>query len=189
MWNSDLEAKSTVEPILSMLEINGCVRYIHHDVATVEELEFYLNKWKLARYRRYPILYLAFHGEMEKLLIGDTEYSLDRLGLLLQDACKNAVIILASCSTLKTDIRNIKRFLRKTGALAICGYKSKVSWMLSAAFELLVLSALQDTEFSGRGVGAIERKIRSFGSHFSELDFSIITRKDLFETRQWPIAV
>jgi hypothetical protein len=177
IWNSDLQRKSTVQPILNMLEVNSGIKYIYQDVATIEELEFYLDKWKQLRYRRYPILYLAFHGEHGLLLIGKKKYTLDRLAEYLERSCSRSILLLASCSTLKTDIRNIKRFLRKTHALAICGYKSEVSWMLAAAFELLVLSALQEIDFTGRGIGAIERRIRSFGELFTKLDFTVVTRK------------
>jgi len=176
LWDNDLKRKSTVQPILNMLEVNSGVPYIHQDVATVEELEFYLSRWKQTRYRNFPILYLAFHGEIEALLIGKYEYTLDRLSSLLNESCRNSIIMLASCSTLKTDVRNINRFLKKTRALAICGYKSKVNWMLAAAFELLVLASLQDTDFSGRGVRAIERQVRNFSNQFSELDFTIVTK-------------
>jgi hypothetical protein len=179
MWDSDLKRKSTVQPILNMLEVNNSVRYIHHDVATIEELEFYLGKWKNGRYRGYPILYLAFHGENETLLIGDSEYSLDRLGTILEGACRSTILLLASCNTMKTDRRNIKRFLRQTEALALCGYKSKVSWTLSASFELLLLSSFQEIEFSSRGLKMMENKVRTFGNLFSELDFSIVTRREL----------
>ena len=179
LWDNDLKRKSTVQPILSMLEVNGGVKYIHQDVATIEELEFYLKRWKQARYRKYPILYLAFHGENEALLIGRKEYTLDQLGTILQNSSPDSVIMLASCSTLKTDRRNLKRFLQRTKALAICGYKSRVNWMLAAAFELLLLSAFQEIEFSGRGIGAIERHVVSFGSHFDDLQFTMITRKEL----------
>ena len=179
LWDNDLKRKSTVQPILNMLEVNDGVKYIHQDVATIEELEFYLKQWKQARYRNFPILYLAFHGENEALLIGKEEYSLDRLGEMLYEACYNSIVMLASCSTLKTDRRNLKRFLRKTKALALCGYKSRVDWMLAAAFELLLLSELQKIEFSGRGIGTIERQVKSFGSNFSDLEFSIITKKEL----------
>ena len=51
--------------------------------------------------------------------------------------------------------------------------------MLAAAFELLLLSELQKIEFSGRGIGTIERQVKSFGSSFSDLEFSIITKKEL----------
>jgi len=176
LWDNNLKRKSSVQPILNMLEVNSGVPYIHQNVATVEELEFYLSRWKQARYRNFPILYLAFHGEIEALLIGKYEYTLDRLSTQLNESCKNSIIMLASCSTLKTDIRNLKRFLNKTRALAICGYKSKVNWMLAAAFELLVLSSLQETDFSGRGVKAIERQVMTFGNQFSELDFTIVTK-------------
>jgi hypothetical protein len=179
LWDNDLKRKSTVQPILSMLEVNSGVKYIHQDVATIQEFEFYLESWKLARYRGYPILYLAFHGDNESLLIGKEVYTLDRLADILAESCRNSVLFFASCNTLRTDKRNIRRFLRKTQALAVCGYKSRVNWMLAASFELLVLSAFQEMEFCGRGIGLMERKINVFGNRFRELDFSILTRREL----------
>lgn len=179
LWDNDLKRKSTVQPILSMLEVNNNVRYIHQDVATVQELEFYLESWKLARYRGYPILYLAFHGDDESLLIGKDVYTLEHLAEILADSCRNSVIFFASCNTLRTDKRNIRKFLRKTQALAVCGYRSRVNWMLAASFELLILSAFQEIDFSGRGAVLMERKINVFGDRFRELDFSILTRREL----------
>lgn len=181
LWDNDLKRKSSVQPMLNMLEVNSGVPYIHQDVATVEELEFYLSRWKQARYRNFPILYLAFHGENEALIIGKYEYTLDRLSNFLNESCKNSIIMLASCSTLRTDIRNIKRFLRKTNALAICGYKSKVNWMQAAAFELLVLASFQDTDFSGRGVRTIERQAKLYGNQFSDLNFTIVTKPSIYQ--------
>jgi hypothetical protein len=53
----------------------------------------------------------------------------------------------------------VKKFLDKTQALAICGYKNEVDWVPSTAFELLVLSLMQDNEFSGRGIASIKSNL------------------------------
>jgi hypothetical protein len=47
------------------------------------------------------------------------------------------------------------------------------------AFELLLFSAMQDFEFSGRGVGAIARRGNEVAKMFFELDFRMITIEDL----------
>ena len=81
---------------------------------------------------------------------------------------------------MEIDLRKIKSFLKNTKALAICGYKSEVDWMKSTAFELLVLSVLQDNEFSGRGITAIGNRIKdNFDGLAKELKFRMVTKKDI----------
>ena len=43
--------------------------------------------------------------------------------------------------------RELKKFLARTEALAVCGYKDEVGWLESAAFDMLVLGRLQDASF------------------------------------------
>jgi len=179
LWNNNLKHKSTVQPILDMLELNGGMKYIHHDVATISEFEFYLRCWKQPRYRNFPILYLAFHGENEAILIGKKCYTLNQLSTILVDSCNNSILFLASCSTLNANTQSVQNFLKRTGALALCGYKKRVNWMLAAAFELLLLSSFQEIEFSCRAIGKIKKKEISLEKLFKELDFTIITKKDV----------
>lgn len=179
MWDNDLKNKMSIIPLLNMLEINAGIKYIHHDVATVEELEFYLRKWKQARYRNYPVLYLAFHGDDSSLLINGKEYPLLTLSEKLRDHCRESILLMASCSTLRTDTFTVKQFLKNTGALAICGYNGRVSWMIAAAFELLVLSAIQTIPLNGRNVYKLEKTIQFYGSYFKGLDYKVYTRRIL----------
>ena len=46
LWAHDLKNKSTVLPILELLEKGGISNFIHHTCATKEELGFFLEKWK-----------------------------------------------------------------------------------------------------------------------------------------------
>ncbi len=179
LWYDDLRKRSTVKPILELLELNSNIPFLHSDCATEVEFNFYINKWKTARYKRYPILYLAFHGKENGLLIEDKIFSLEQLGELLAGKCKNRVILFASCSTVKTDKRNLINFLRKTNALAICGYKRIVPWISSTAFELMLLAAMQDNVLDGRGIEAIYRKISKVAKMFKELDFLMVTKREI----------
>ncbi|MDO5576873.1 MAG: hypothetical protein Q4F84_07315 [Fibrobacter sp.] len=161
------------------------MKYIHHDVTTVCEFEFYLRCWKQSRYRSFPILYLAFHGENEAILIGRKSYTLNQLSAILSNSCRNSILFLASCSTLDTNTQTVQNFLKTTGALALCGYKKKVNWMMAAAFELLLLSSLQETEFSFRAINTIKRRAVSLERLFKELSFTIFTGSDtLFREKQ-----
>ncbi len=176
LWHDDLKQKSSVRPILSMLEINGGIPFIHHDVATVQELEFYLSKWKQARYRSYPILYFAFHGERQSLLIDGQKYRLERLGNLLNGACNGSVFIFASCKTLNRQ-EAVEDFLIQTGALAVFGYRNRVSWMHSAALEMLILSELQNVSFTSRGMNSLQKRTAIVASAFRNIDYSLIICK------------
>jgi hypothetical protein len=179
LWYDDLRKRSTVKPILDLLDLNSEIPYIHSDCATEEEFLFYIRKWIASDYNRYPILYLAFHGTESGILINDNPFMLDQLSAELSGKCKNRVIVLASCSSVKTDKRNLKRFLRETEALAICGYRKIVPWIQATAFELILLSAMQDNALDGRGIEAIARRIKNIAKMFKELDFLLVTNKEL----------
>lgn len=179
LWDPDLRVPSSVVPLLDLLNLNALIDYIHMDCATHEELEFYIKKWLQKRYDRFPILYVASHGGADGLQIGRDFYSIDALGELMEGKCSNRLIMFSSCSTLRIDKRTLKRFLEKTGALAVCGYRVEVKWLRSTAFELLLFSEIQNNEFSGRGIEAIEREAITIARSFRDLDFSIVTMKDL----------
>ena len=49
--------------------------------------------------------------------------------------------------------------------------------MTAAALELLILTELQNVNFSGKGMSAMERKISSMMSAFPKIDCSLVTRK------------
>jgi hypothetical protein len=74
----------------------------------------------------------------------------------------------------------LTKFLYETGALAIYGYQKDVDWIHSTAFEMLILSQMQENEFSKRGITAIENKVNSLAQKFrDELQFRMVTAKGL----------
>ena len=181
-WSDDLKDKSSVEPMLGFIcGTNKKFDYIYRDAATIEELKFYLKKSIAKRYSDYPILYLAFHGKQETLCLSNGSVLLSELSSddLLGGKCSNRIIVLGSCSTMNIDKRKLKTFLKRTGALAVCGYRTDVSWVDSAAFELLMLYAMQDNEFSGRGISAIQKAVITEAKRFPELEFRMVTQKEL----------
>ena len=180
LWDYKLKDKSTVLPILELLEKSGVCKHMYHSCATRDELEFFLKKWKQKNIiKKFPILYLAFHGSKGGLYITNkATYSLQELGELLENACDRTVIFFASCETLNTDERNIQSFLKQTNAIATVGYKEEVDWMLATAFELLVLDALQHDKFDSKGIENIESKIKTeYGKLHQILDFRIVRNK------------
>ena len=78
---------------------------------------------------------------------------------------------------------NIKKFLKSTEALAVCGYKTDIDWLDSTVFDILLINAFQDNEFSLRGIMAIEQKIKKIKSRFRELKFQIVSQKQIKKNR------
>ena len=149
-WTGDLKHPSSLEPILQLLQ-NRDPRfsYVHRFVVTESELKLYLEKWTLKKYKGHPILYFACHGNSGTLFFNssrrDPGVSLDELEAVLEGKCKGRVICFGSCGSLNMESQRVRRFLQKTGALAVCGYKADVEWMTSTAFELILLWSCRRT--------------------------------------------
>ncbi len=146
--------KTSVEPMLRLLETMGDyeVPYFHHDVATHEEFDFYLKKWRGRSFASHPILYLAFHGERGGIAVGEgrnNTLALDDLAEPLAGFCKGRVIHFGSCSTLDVPDDELNTFLHRTGACAVFGFRTDVGWLKSAALDLLVLGYLQGIRLAG----------------------------------------
>lgn len=188
MWDHyDIKNKSTVLPILDLLNKSGTCDYIYHDCATREELEFLLNKWKRKSVsEKYPILYLAFHGEEENICLNSKDkYSIDELSNLLEDKCFGKVIHFGSCSTLRMHGTKIQTFLTKTGAIATIGYKTEIEWLLSTACDLLIFEALQADKLDSQGIKKIKNKIfNDYGNLHKILELRMEVNKNFHFPRK-----
>ena len=156
--------RTSVEPMLRLLETMRYYRvpYFHHDVGTREEFSFYLNKWVGRQFDDYPILYLAFHGEPGGIAVGEgrnNTLALADLARRLEEDCKGRVIHFGACSTLDVPGDQLNRFLRRTGACALFGFRTDIDWPLSAAFDLLLLAYLQDVPFTRSGMQTLQRRL------------------------------
>ncbi len=78
----------------------------------------------------------------------------------LEGACKKRIIHFGSCGTLDIHGNRVRSFLQRTGALAVCGYKSEVDWMLSAAFEIILFYELQFNALTKAGMAAVRKRVR-----------------------------
>ncbi len=158
---------TTVEPVLRLLEtaVDYRVPYIHRDVGTRSEFDFYLKKWKRRSMSRFPILYLGFHGATGLLYVGEgrrakTTVTLEELAQQLEGECSGRVIHFGSCATLSAPRAQLNSFLRRTQALAICGYGVDAYWMQTAAFEVLLLGQMQEVAFTKLGMRNLEKGVR-----------------------------
>ncbi|MEM7159638.1 MAG: DUF6642 family protein [Myxococcota bacterium] len=175
--------RTTIEPALQLLQANGefNFEYLHRDVGVIEEFEHYLNKWTQRGLARYPILYLGFHGSPGYIDVGDarrkeSNVSLDWLEERLEGKCAKRVIHFGGCGTLDLHGKRLNRFVRRTGALAICGYRSDTDWLKAAAFEILLLAELQRIHWDGRGIRVVPDRMRKNAAGlFRELEFRFVT--------------
>ena len=188
LWDhGNIQDQSTVLPILDLLEKRGYCNYIYHDCATKSELEYFLEKWKHKTVnKKYPILYLAFHGDPGYIfLTHEDKYSLTELANYLGDKCTGKIVYFGSCSTLKIDKRRINSFLEKTGAIAAIGYKTDIDWIQSTACDLFVLEALQSEMLDTKGIKKMQKKIISdYGNLHKILDLRIVINEKLHFSRQ-----
>lgn len=98
---------------------------------------------------------------------------------VLDGECDKRIIFIGSCSTMGIDERRLQTFLRRTRALAVCGYRYPVDMLRSAAFELLLFDALLVNALNLNGVKAMRRKILSAEkSLVKELGFRMVIRRN-----------
>ena len=182
-WHSDLRSCPSFRPILELISKVSRCPFVHRDAATREELYYYLDKWTQKRYERFAILYLGFHGKRESILIGDggsrsCAICLNELADNLAGRCANRIIYIGSCQTMSSDSRKLNSFLRKTGALALCGYREEVDMLRSAAFELLLFDVLLRNSLTIHGARAMKKYIEREERHLCrDLGFRMVVRK------------
>lgn len=183
-WWGHVTRKASVEPVLEVLHQWDpyYVPFVHRDVATRSEFEYYIKKWVQRASIKFPILHLAFHGGPGEVSFGDARVSsnvvsLEELAYLLENKCHKRIIHFGSCDTLDVHGHAINRFLRTTRALAVCGYRGSVDWLQACAFELIVFSGLQHNKLTISGARAMKRRIKASTPELCrKLDFHMVVR-------------
>ena len=141
-WSPDLRTRSSVRPLLELIEQERQVDTIYRHIGTVAELEHYVKVWRQKRYGHYRLGWFAFHGEPGALFIGRKTITLEQLAHAIgRNACAGKVIFFGACSVMAEDSGSIAEFRRFTGAHTVCGFTEDVDWFEAAAFELLLLDA------------------------------------------------
>jgi hypothetical protein len=139
-WDSDLNNKPSVLPVLELLERLDEIKAIHRDVATCEEARWDLRKYAEAEYDAYRVLYVASHGEKGAIAWSEgNSMSLADLGSVLAEGRSGYYLYLGSCLTLFNNAQ-AEELLEASGAKAVLGYRSEIEWVESAAFDLILLS-------------------------------------------------
>ena len=170
-WEKDLRKKSSVSAALEFLHQNCNINYIHKHCGTKENLKYYLSRWKQRRYKDYSICYLAFHGFPETIQIGTEHLDLDELAQILNGSCVNKIIHFGCCNTLATDEKKVKKFLEKTQALCVCGFRTDIDFLESSVFDMLLLQKFQEY----KDIRAVDRDLKkNYRKMISKLDFRLI---------------
>ncbi|MFI5221110.1 MAG: DUF6642 family protein [Bacteroidia bacterium] len=170
-WSKNLKKETSVLAVLMFMKQNRKINYIHRHCGTRENLAYYLKQWQLKRYDAYSILYIAFHGKPNNILIGKDIVTLDEFADMLGPNCHNKIIHFGTCQTLNTDKRHIKRFLRKTNALCVCGFGKEIKFVEGCVFDILLIDMLQDF----MNIDTVETYIRSYYKTFSKkLQFKLV---------------
>jgi hypothetical protein len=173
-WSKNLKQQTGLQAVLMFLKQNRDINYIHRHCGTKENLAYYLKQAQLRKYKNYSIIYIAFHGKPSEILIGKDRVTLDDLADMLGPNCHNKVIHFGTCHTLNTDLRNIKRFLRKTNALCVCGFGKEIPFVEGCVFDILLIDMMQ--EF--RNVGTVLNRIRKYYSSLAKkLEFKLVYLK------------
>ena len=139
-----LASRTSTLPILELLQRMGAIEeFVHRHVLGFTEFENYLSRRTpgRARTRTYGVLYIAFHGSRDGVLIGERCVPLEELADLI-GPFPGGIVHLSSCSVLQGDKDAARRFLAKTGARMISGYESDVVWLDSAALDTAWLGYL-----------------------------------------------
>lgn len=156
-----------MEPVLALLNQGASKRplnFIHRVVRTREKFADYLGQW-VRRGAKYPILILAFHGGPGKLYVGrashkDHVVTLDDLATILGDGLRGRLVHLSACRALDVEQRRIRRFLKRTGALAATGFRKDVNWLRSSAFEVLIFETLLRHPLTRAGARRMDRTLK-----------------------------
>ena len=132
---------TSIEPFLNALSRCYGQPYVHRDVATKEELKFFVKRW--CRYpMSYPILHIGIHGNPGKLQLSDAQVSLSKIASWIDVSCKNCIIHFSSCSAIQG--LDLAPFLEGTGGFsAVSGYSKDMYPMVDAwPFEMIYLGLL-----------------------------------------------
>jgi hypothetical protein len=180
-WGFMAGDATSVLPLLELLRDVEGIPFSHRDAVCATALRTLLDQWTKAKHRAYPILHVACHGKDGHLVVGignksESRVCIDQFEEWLTGKCHRRIIYLGSCSLLGDLHGNRwRRFLKRTGALAVCGYGCEVPWIESSAFELFLLNELQVNALTVSGVKAMQRRIKTRANQMAKrLNFKMM---------------
>jgi hypothetical protein len=146
-WDSDHRNKTSVERALDFFECIEQVKTTTRKCYNKETLKDILSESMQSKYRKYSIIYLAFHGEPNAIHLGrrNKKANLEEIADIINGKANGKIIHFGACSTLNVSQSKLNKFLENTNALAISGYKTDIDFIKSAALDLLYFQQCQKT--------------------------------------------
>jgi len=141
LWDSDVEERLSVVPIVELVSNLHDLKFIYLSCNTPEELKHNLKKVK--RKPGYGILYLSFHGHPGEIVVDGSKMQIESLASFMGTGFTNWVVHFGSCETIDTKKSRIYDFIEATGVSTVLGYKMDVDWLEATALDLLLLDWLQ----------------------------------------------
>ena len=154
-WEKDLRIKMSIKSTLDYLNDCFSIKNIHRNCAVREQFIKYLKASTLKKYSRYSILYLAFHGDPNSILFGKDTITLNEISEICENKLTNRIVHFGSCSSLNLDKRILKRFINRTNALCVSGFKKKVDFNQSTVLDILYFENWQNN----KDVRSVERRM------------------------------
>ena len=186
-WDyGDREVEPSVEPMLQLLHAMGQWEYARRDCATVNELDYFLDREWTRRCRNGSILYIASHGDPGMMWFSDDQ-SLGLDTLAAKADCTGCLVHFGGCKVLATREERIRDFMADTGAAGVSGYEVETGWADVAgppalALELLLFSSIwtQGIDLTdGRSAsGKLPRLAEKLQCMFPECGFQLHTKWD-----------
>lgn len=104
-----------------------------------------------AKYKSFSIVYLAFHGEKNEIILGSKKHilTLDEIAEGANGVLEDKIVHFGTCSTLRVKEEDLIEFKRKTGARIISGYTKEVEFIDSSIFDIAYFSWLFEYEKKG----------------------------------------
>jgi len=170
-WTNNLKDEASIKSALDFLQHNSKVRSTHRNCSTVQEFEERIKTALQKTYSKYGLIYLAFHGTPGSINVGKRKkLELDAIAEMIMERASDKIIHFGCCSTLDISGWDLRRFLLKTGALAVSGYTKDIEFIQSTFLDILYFKHCQNS----RKMSVIEKEMKLYyGKLISELGFVI----------------
>ena len=179
---------ASIKPLLEYLKEAEYWDYRHRDVATIEELQYYLDyEWQLCT--ENSILYLSTHGSPGSISLSGNNHvymtsaqastarrrkdlsSLDKVMILENTDFSNCHVHFCGCAVMSNANEWADEFLESTNATVVSGYISKeTGWtdlkLPAILADVMLFSALADVNY--RDGRSYTTKLRNIQKHMNK---------------------
>jgi hypothetical protein len=124
LWDSNIENRLSVVPILELISKVDRVKYTYLTCNTQEELKY--NLGILKQRDEYGILYLSFHGDRGEIALDEKSINIERLAKMMGNSFADWIVHFGTCATIDIPQRRIESFMAATKVSMVIGYKKDI---------------------------------------------------------------